>query len=67
MKISEIQNRVNKNRRVVIYEELYTRSGDIRYRVDTYEEKRGIVKIVEQMPFKNRGAAETYAKFKLEK
>ena len=67
MKISEIQNRVNKNRRVVIYEELYTRSGDIRYRVDTYEEKRGVEKIVEQMPFKNRGAAETYAKFKLEK
>ena len=67
MKISEIQNRVNKNRRVVIYEELYTRSGDIRYRVDTYEEKRGIVKIVEQMPFRNKNAAETYAKFKLEK
>ncbi len=67
MKISEIQNRVKKNRRVVVYEEKYTKSGDVRYRVDTYEEKRGVEKLTEQMPFKNRGAAETYAKFKLEK
>lgn len=67
MKISEIQNRVNKNRRIVIYEEKYTKSGDVRYRVDSFIEKRGVEKLIEQMPFKNRGAAETYAKFKLEK
>ena len=67
MQISEVQNRVKGNKRVIVYEEKYPKSGDVRYRVDTYEEKRGIEKLTEQMPFKNLMAAQTYAKFKLER
>lgn len=65
MKINELQNRVNKDTRVILYEEIYPRGGEVHYRVDTFVEKRGIEKRIEQMPFRNRKAAEHYAQYML--
>lgn len=63
MKVTEIFNKGNLKKRVVVYEERYVRTGDTRYRVDVYQiGKRGYETLKEQMSFNNKVASLRCAK-----
>ena len=62
MKVTEIFNKGNLKKRVVVYEEQY-KPNDLRYRVDVYQiGKRGNETLKEQIPFHNKVASLTCAK-----
>ena len=63
MKVTEIFNKGNLKKRVVVYEERYLRTGDTHYRVDVIQiGKRGRETLKEQIPFNNKVASLTCAK-----
>lgn len=63
MKVTEIFNKGNLKKRVVVYEERSLRSGDTHYRLDVYQiGKRGGEILKEQIQFSNKVASLRFAK-----